>query len=123
MISEADARAKILEAVRPLQPRKMSILNALDHFAAEDYFARLPLPNFDNSAMDGYAVLASDCKRGKRLRVIGEQPAGLDRKLRVSNGEAIRIFTGAPMPAGADAIVMQEDVTRTDDEIVINVAV
>ena len=131
MISEADARAKILEAVRPLPPRKMSILSAsrtdssrgeeaLDHFAAEDYFARLPLPMFDNSAMDGYAVIASDCKKGARLRVISEQPAGVDRKLRVSNGKTVRIFTGAPMPAGADAVVMQEDVTREGDEIVIN---
>jgi molybdopterin molybdotransferase len=123
MISETDARAKILEAVGPLPPRKMSILQALDHFAAEDYFARLPLPMFDNSAMDGYAVLASDCKPGGRLRVIGEQPAGVDRKLRVSNGEAIRIFTGAPIPSGANAIVMQEDVARTGDEIVVNVNV
>jgi len=123
MISETDARAKILEAVRPLPPRKMSIFQALDYFAAEDYFARLPLPMFDNSAMDGYAVLASDCKSGSRLRVIGEQPAGVDRKLRVSNGEAIRIFTGAPIPAGANAIVMQEDVARTGDEIVVNVDV
>ncbi len=134
MISEADARAKILEAVRLLPPRKMSILSAsrtdssrgeeaLDHFAAEDYFARLPLPMFDNSAMDGYAVIASDCKKGARLRVISEQPAGVDRKLRVSNGKTVRIFTGAPMPAGADAVVMQEDVTRTDDEIVIKVDV
>jgi len=123
MISEADARSKILEAVRPLPPRKVSILQALDHFAAEDCFAPLPLPNFDNSAMDGYAVLASDCKPGKRLRVTGEQPAGVDRKLHVSNGEAIRIFTGAPMPQGADAVVMQEDVTRDGDEIVVNVDV
>ncbi len=123
MISEAEARAKILKAVRPLPPRKVSILQALDHFAAEDCFARLPLPNFDNSAMDGYAVLASDCKPGKRLRVTGEQPAGVDRKLHVSNGEAIRIFTGAPMPQGADAVVMQEDVTRDGDEIVVNVDV
>jgi molybdopterin molybdotransferase len=123
MISETDARAKILEVVRPLPPRKMSILQALDHFAAEDYFARLPLPMFDNSAMDGYAVIASDCKSGSGLRVIGEQPAGVDRQLRVSNGETIRIFTGAPIPAGADAIVMQEDVTRTGDEILINVDV
>src|SRR5437899_3329601 len=120
MISEAEARAKILEAVRPLPPRKVSILQALDHFAAEDYFARLPLPNFDNSAMDGYAVIASDCKRGARLRVVGEQAAGLDRKLSVSKGQAVRIFTGAPMPAGANAIVMQEDVTRNGDEIVVN---
>ena len=134
MISETDARAKILEAVRPLPPRKMSIWSAsrtdlsrgeevLDHFAAEDYFARLPLPMFDNSAMDGYAVIASDCKKGARLRVIDEQPAGVDRKLRVSNGNTVRIFTGAPMPAGANAVVMQEDVTREGDEIVINVDV
>jgi len=123
MIGEAHARTKILETVRPLPPRKMSILNALDHFAAEDYFARLPLPNFDNSAMDGYAVIASDCKSGKRLRVVGEQPAGVDRRLRVSNGGTVRIFTGAPMPAGADAVVMQEDVTRDGDQIVVNVDV
>jgi len=120
MISENEARAKILEAVRPLPPRKMSISGALDLFAAENYFARLPLPNFDNSAMDGYAVIASDCKKDARLRVISEQPAGVDRKLRVSNGKAVRIFTGAPMPVGADAVVMQEDVTREGDEIVIN---
>lgn len=120
MISESEAREKILQSVRTLPSRQMSILAALDQFAAEDYFARLPLPMFDNSAMDGYAVIASDCKRGARLRIIGEQPAGIDRKLRVSNGETIRIFTGAPIPAAADAVVMQEDVTREGDEIVIN---
>jgi molybdopterin molybdotransferase len=120
MISETDARAKILEAVRPLPAQKMSILQALDRFAAENHFARLPLPMFDNSAMDGYAVIARDCRKGARFRIVGEQPAGIDRKLHVSNGNAVRIFTGAPMPAGADAIVMQEDVTRDGDEIVVN---
>ena len=123
MISEEEARAKILETIRPLPPRRLSILKALDCFAAEDYFARLPLPNFDNSAMDGYAVVASSCAPGKRLRVVGEQAAGLDQQLRASAGDAIRIFTGAPMPAGADAIVMQEDVTREGGEIVVNVDV
>src|SRR6266568_3734576 len=120
MISEGEARSKILETIRPLPSRRLSITRALGCFAAEDYFSSLPLPNFDNSAMDGYAVLASTCGAGKRLRVIGEQPAGLDRKLRVSPGEAIRIFTGAPMPPGADAVVMQEDVTRDGSEIVLN---
>ena len=123
MISETDARAKILEAVQTLPARKMSILQGLDRFAAEDCFARLPLPMFDNSAMDGYAVIASDCKGGARLRVVGEQPAGVDRKLRVSKGEAVRIFTGASMPHGANTIVMQEDVTREAGEIVVNVDV
>ena len=120
MISEPDARAKILESVRPLPPRKVPISEALERFAAQDYFARLALPMFDNSAMDGYAVIAGDCKKGKHLRVVGEQPAGVDRKLRVSNGQTIRIFTGAPMPLGADAVVTQEDVVREGEEIVLN---
>src|SRR5438128_4659988 len=120
MISEEGARNKILNTIQPLPARRISLLSTLGCFAAEDYFARLPLPNFDNSAMDGYAVVASSSRTGGRLRVIGEQPAGLDRKLRVSPGEAIRIFTGAPMPAGADAVVMQEDVTRDGLEIVMN---
>ena len=123
MISEEEARKKILETVRLLPARKLSISKSLDFFAAEDHFARLPLPTFDNSAMDGYAIVASSCKKGQRLRVIGEQPAGRDKQLCISGGEAIRIFTGAPVPAGADAIVMQEDVTRDGDEIIINVTV
>src|SRR6202162_2372352 len=123
MISEDEARAKILETIRRLPTRQIRFAEALDCFAAEDCFAQLPLPNFDNSAMDGYAVVASSCARGKRLRVIGEQPAGLDRQLRVCAGEAVRIFTGAPMPDGADAVVMQEDVTREGSEIVLNVDV
>ncbi len=123
MIGEEVARAKILEAVRPLPARRLSILQALDCYAAEDYFARLPLPNFDNSAMDGYAVISGDCRSGARLLVVGEQPAGLDRQLRVSPGQAVRIFTGAPMPAGADAVVMQEDVACDGTEIVVNVDV
>jgi len=120
MISEEEARKKILETVRSLPSRRLSLSQALGCFAAEDYFARLPLPAFDNSAMDGYAVVASSCAKGKRLRVTAEQPAGRDKQLHVSPGEAIRIFTGAPVPQGADAIVMQEDVTRDGDEIVVN---
>src|SRR5213594_70672 len=123
MISEEEARKKILETVRPLPSRRLSLSQALDCFAAEDYFARLPLPVFDNSAMDGYAVIANACTKGARLRVTGEQPAGRDRQLRISPGEAVRIFTGAPVPTEADAIVMQEDVTRDGDEIVLNVGI
>jgi len=123
MIGEEEARRRILEAVRPPGERTVPLANALDCFAAQDYFARLSLPAFDNSAMDGYAVVASWCNKGGRLRVTGEQPAGPDRKLRVGRGEAARIFTGAPLPEGADAIVMQEDVTRDDTDIILNVDV
>src|SRR5437763_12554221 len=120
MIAEEEARTKDLEKIQMRASRRVSLSHALNCFPAQDYFPSLPLPNFDNSAMDGYAVVASACGVAKRLRVIGEQPAGLDRKLRVSPGEAIRIFTGAPMPTGADAVVMQEDVTREGSEIVMN---
>src|ERR1700694_2148230 len=112
MISETEARSKILEAVAPLPARRIPLVDALNCFAAQDYRAQVPLPGFDNSAMDGYAVVARSCAPGARLRVIGEQPAGVDRKFRISAGEAVRIFTGAPLPDGADAIVMQEDVAR-----------
>ena len=123
MISEEDARAKILELIQSLPSRRLLLSQAFGCFAAEDYLSRLPLPGFDNSAMDGYAVMASSCRKGERLRVIGEQPAGPDRRLHVSRGEAVRIFTGAPVPGGADAIVMQEDVKRDGDEITLNVEV
>lgn len=123
MIGEEEARRQILEKVSPLDKRIVSLAGALDCFVAQDYFARLSLPAFDNSAMDGYAVVASSCKKDGRLRVIGEQPAGPDRKLRVSDREAIRIFTGATLPQGTDAIVMQEDVTRHGTDIIVNVDV
>jgi molybdopterin molybdotransferase len=123
MISEEEARKEVLEKTQVRPSRSVLLSQALSCFAAEDYFSSLPLPNFDNSAMDGYAVVASSCARGKRLRVIGEQPAALDRQLCVSAGETVRIFTGAPMPAGADAVVMQENVTREGNEIAVNVDV
>jgi molybdopterin molybdotransferase len=96
------------------------LLQARDQFAARDVLARVALPRFDNSAMDGYAVVAAACADGKPQRVIGEQPAGIDRGLRIEAGEAIRVFTGAPVPAGADAVVMQEDVRVEGDMIFVN---
>jgi molybdopterin molybdotransferase len=123
MISEEEARKRILEAVSPRPERTVLLLDALGCFSARDVLAQLPLPIFDNSAMDGYAVVARSSRKGARLQVIGEQPAGIDRELRISPGEAVRIFTGAPIPAGADAVVMQEDTTREGDELVVNVDV
>jgi molybdopterin molybdotransferase len=123
MISEEEARRRILQSVGSLPERAIPLSSALGCFSVREIVARLPLPNFDNSAMDGYAVVASSSGKGARLRLIGEQPAGRDRQLYISPGEAVRIFTGAPIPRGADAIVMQEDVTRDRGEVVINVDV
>jgi molybdopterin molybdotransferase len=123
MISEQEAYHGILNSVTPLAGRSVILSEALNQFTAEDCLARTPLPNFDNSAMDGYAVIASECRPGTVLKLVGEQPAGVDRKLRVGPGETVRIFTGAPIPAGGDAVVMQEDVTADGAQIVINTEV
>src|ERR1044071_5645113 len=112
MTSEADALAAGLAKVKPRPAESVPLLDSLGRFSTEELLAEHPLPAFDNSAMDGYAVQVESCRSGARLRVVGEQPAGTDRILTIGPGEAIRIFTGAPLPAGADAVIMQEDVTR-----------
>jgi molybdopterin molybdotransferase len=117
--SEAEALAAVLAKVSPGEASRVPLLESLGRFSAQEIVAQRSLPAFDNSAMDGYAVQADSCQSGACLRVIGEQPAGADRGLTIGAGEAIRIFTGAPLPAGADAVIMQEDVTRDGETIVV----
>ncbi len=123
MITEEEALARILESVGPLPIEQIPLNAACGRFAANDVFAGVALPRFDNSAMDGYAVVAASCVESKAQRVIGEQPAGVDRGLRIQAGEAVRLFTGAPIPAGANAVVMQEDVRLVGDQIFVNTTV
>ena len=123
MITEDEALAHILKSVKTLPSRRVPLAQARGRFAGRDLFTQIALPVFDNSAMDGYAVVAGSCRLGESLRVIGEQPAGVDRKLRISAGEAVRVFTGAPIPDGADAVIMQEDVRRDGSAIFINAKV
>lgn len=118
MISEHEALDRILKAVSPLESSETDLLDALGHFAAVDVAATVPNPAFEMSSMDGYALLAVESTVGANLRVTGEQQAGLDRGLKVESGQAVRIFTGAPIPAGADAVIMQEDVRREGEHIV-----
>jgi len=113
MISEEEARRRVLQSIDLLGERAVPLSRALDCFSARQVDARLPLPMFDNSAMDGYAVVASSSRKDARLKVIGEQPAGIDRELRISPGEAVRIFTGAPIPAcGRGCHAGRHDVRR-----------
>ncbi|MDQ6861451.1 MAG: molybdopterin molybdotransferase MoeA [Verrucomicrobiota bacterium] len=119
MISEEEAVQTILAHIEPLRSRRVALSDAIGSFAAEDVLAPISLPLFDNSAMDGWAVFASSTGPGARLKIVGEQPAGLDRGLRLQRGEAIRIFTGAPLPEGADAVVMQEETRVEGGEVVL----
>ncbi len=118
MISESEALALILKAMSPTPVLTVPLLDALDRFASGDVVATVPIPAFNMSAMDGYALIASESSVQKPLRVSSEQPAGLDHGLKITPGCAVRIFTGAPIPAGADAVIMQEDVRREGDHII-----
>jgi molybdopterin molybdotransferase len=119
MLSEEEARNKILAAVPTLPVEKVPLRQAASRFSATELVATVPLPSFDNSAMDGYAVIASSATKGARLKIVGDQPAGVSRDLRVRPSQAVRIFTGAPLPAGANAVVMQEETERADDFVLI----
>jgi len=123
VITEEQALARIIENVAALPARTVPLIQAREKFAAAEVRARVALPRFDNSAMDGYAVVAAACADGKPQRLIGEQPAGADRGLRIEPGETIRIFTGAPIPSGADAVVMQEDVRIEGSQVFVNTTV
>ena len=109
-----DARSRILAGVAPTAHEQVDLRHALGRVLAKDVDARITQPPFDASAMDGYALRASDLLRAPAtLNVIGEAPAGMAFSGEVAPGEAVRIFTGAPMPQGADTVVIQEN-TQTD---------
>ncbi|MCB1202792.1 MAG: molybdopterin molybdotransferase MoeA [Verrucomicrobiae bacterium] len=118
MLEETEARRRILERTSPGSVIWVPLELALDQVLAQEIVAVTDSPPFDNSGMDGYAVRAAEAGFGARLRVQESvQPAGGDLGLELASGEAIRIFTGAVIPAGADAVIMQEDVDREDDVI------
>jgi molybdopterin molybdotransferase len=105
--------ADITTAIRPLPARELPVADALGAVLADDVRALRPMPSFDNSSMDGYAVLASDVAAAGRddpvlLPVKGEIAAGDIRRHDLVPGSVLRIMTGAPMPAGADAVVPVE---------------
>ncbi|MDX5384306.1 MAG: molybdopterin molybdenumtransferase MoeA, partial [Rhodobacterales bacterium] len=113
MISVAEAQTLCLALVRPLPPETVPLRDAAGRVLAASVAAGRAQPPFAASAMDGYAVQAQDCHPGAVLSVVGEAAAGHGWGGTVNPGEAVRIFTGAPVPAGAARVVIQEDVTRS----------
>ncbi len=119
-----DALAELLAAVSPLEgTQSTSTFNADRRVLAQDLVSQINVPGFDNSSMDGYALRRADClEAGAVLRVAQRIPAGHFGQM-LHTGEAARIFTGAPIPPGADAVVMQEDCTDLgNDTVRVNTA-
>lgn len=115
MMTEEEALGRVLTTAGIGPVVTVPLVEAVGRWAAVPVVATVALPGFDNSAMDGYAVHAEDCGQTHRwLSVVGERPAGrapgAGEELMVSPGRVVRVFTGALLPAGTAAVVMQEDV-------------
>lgn len=116
MLTYEEARARALSDVVPVAAERVPLASAVGRVLADDVLARAPQPAFDHSAMDGYAVRAADlASPDVALPVAGESRTGGGVPPALAEGTCARIFTGAMMPAGADAVVMQEVVTREGD--------
>ena len=121
MISVEDAQKSILEMIRPMGRERVGLLDCPGRVLAEDVHSSRPVPPWNNSAMDGYALRAEDVRGASRetpkaLRVVEEIQAGVMATRTLGPGEAIKIMTGAPIPGGADAVVLVEETERISEE-------
>jgi molybdopterin molybdotransferase len=122
MISVDAARGLILAALTPTGAETVSLANANGRVLATPIHARLTQPPADLSAMDGFALRAADATAGATLRIIGSAPAGHPFDGTIGQGEAVRLFTGSVVPAGADSVLIQEDAAAKGDFITVNEA-
>ncbi len=119
MISVDEALSRLFTLCTPLPPETIPLRDAAGRVLAAPVVAGRDQPPFAASAMDGYAIREADHTVGVQLKVVGESAAGSGYSGKVSIGETVRIFTGAPVPMGADRVVLQEDVTRDGDTILL----
>ncbi|MCC6719032.1 MAG: molybdopterin molybdotransferase MoeA [Acetobacteraceae bacterium] len=122
MIPVEEARGRILAALSPTPAEIVPLAEAWGRVLAAPVTARLTQPPRDVSAMDGYALRAADGGLGARLRVVGAAPAGHPWDGTLAAGEALRLFTGSVVPAGADTVLLQEDAARDGDSVTVNEA-
>jgi len=120
MISVSAARKIIQQAVTTLSPVQMNLQDAAGYRLAVDVVASLDIPAYPQSSMDGYAFSFSDWQLHSELLVEGEMAAGSHQQLALKPKTAVRIFTGAPVPDGADTVVMQEKTSVTNNQLQIH---
>jgi len=124
VLTVEEALEQILSRVNPLPTERVPLLSALGRALAEPVVSGREIPPWPNSSMDGYAVRAADTRAASaRLAIVGTVAAGSMPSRAVGAGEAMRIFTGAPLPTGADAIVPQEDTETADGQVTLKKAV
>ncbi|MBI3882934.1 MAG: molybdopterin molybdenumtransferase MoeA, partial [Sphingobacteriales bacterium] len=119
MITVTEAKNIILANSSTLPTIQLPLGQAAGYILAQDVFALTDIPPFDQSAMDGYAFNFEDYVTNKKLNIEGEIPAGHDQPIVIQPQQAIRIYTGSVMPAGANTVVMQEKVVVQQKELVI----
>jgi len=119
MISVTEAQKKILDTVKSSGQVQIDIKKALGCVVSKNIFSPLDLPPFDQSAMDGYGIIADDYLNKKSIQIIGESSAGKSFHGKIESGQCIRIFTGAEIPGGADAVVMQEKISVNKNQLAI----
>src|SRR5256712_9467126 len=123
MLTVEEALEAILSRISILGMEHVDVLASLGRVLAEEIVSRREIPPWANSSMDGYAVRAGDTRAGAALAVVGRVEAGALPSRAIGRGEAMRIFTGAPLPPGADAVVPQEDVEATNGRVTLRAAV
>lgn len=119
MITVEEAKKIIQEQVSPLKPVPEMLMDASGRVLATDVYATIDIPAFNQSSMDGYAFSFSGWQTRKTLQIAGEIPAGFNNKISFSPERAVRIFTGAAVPEGADTVVMQEKVLVVNGQLKI----
>jgi len=119
LLPVADALKTIISAVSPTRTETVPLAQATGRLLAVDVVATFDQPPFDGSAMDGYALNSADGASGNKLDIVGISAAGEAFDGNLLSGQCTRIYTGAPMPKGADCVIMQEKVTRVGDQITI----
>jgi len=118
MISVSEAKKIISENVSSLEPVSLTLQDAAGLILAEDVYASTDIPAFPQSSMDGYAFSFEGWKQYKKLKITGEVVAGSNETIKLSATNAVRIFTGAAVPDGADTVIMQEK-TKTENKDLI----
>ncbi len=120
MISVTEAKKIIQDNTKVLSPAKLSLMESVGLTLADDVFAITAVPPFHQSSVDGYAFSFDDWQLHKKLKISGEVAAGSKEPVTLSSQSASRIFTGAPVPKGADTVVMQEKIRIENDELIID---